>query len=359
MRGVARFALAPFALLLLGPTHAGSLMPTQLERLAFQSLMMRTDLEDSRLGLRMLFQQFPADESACDYVAERLLKEPAPKNGEAADAIAWYVRILHESCPPRYHDVFVLAHQRYTQDKIVKFLDLALATPPNDSVPQYAEGSVDLLARQIDVEQQLMAAQRGGAHGVSMVGTGMALGDVLAVAGMPRDFSSLDIRIARWGQASVLAVHYDGSSMMIFRRDATRNRWMLADRFPELYPVSASYQGAQFATAQSLACLRGLPFRDFIKSNGRAIREDPRLMWAVANRLSSTPVPADEYEEDGMIVGMKWIVVSRHPESLAMLKKIAASPGDKLPKLAGEYVEKLEVNAAKRAARAPEGEGNL
>ena len=93
-------------LLALGPLTPGgavaaSLAPVELERVVFQSMMMSPDPERVRLGLRMFFLQFPNDVAACDYVAERLLKEPPPKNGHAADTAAWYVRTLNESCPPR------------------------------------------------------------------------------------------------------------------------------------------------------------------------------------------------------------------------------------------------------------------
>jgi hypothetical protein len=347
MRTIARVALATGALLFLCRAQAASLTPVELERVVFQSMMMSPDAERARLGMRMFFLQFPNDAAACDFVAERLLKAPEPKDGVAADAIAWHVRNLSQSCSPRYHDTLVLAQKRFTHNKILEHLEVALAKPADGSVAQYAEGGVDLLARQLEVEQQMVEIQRSGKRNVRAVATGMPLGEVLELAGLPTDFSSLTLRVARWGHSTVLAAHYGGSGMLIFRRDFARNRLVLADTFDEQYPVSETYRGSNFGTAQSIACLRALPFRDFVKGNNREIRADTQLLWALANRMSATPFPADDFEEDGMLVSLAWIYVSRNPESLAMLRKVAESPGDKVPKVAREYADKL---AAQRAA---------
>jgi hypothetical protein len=345
---VGRVTCLLLALFLVRDLHAAPVTPADLERVVFQSMMMSPDFERSRLGLRMFFLQFPQDDAACDYVAERLLKEPPPRDGVAADTIAWHVRTLNESCSPRYHDTLVLAQQRFTHKKIAEHIALALAKPADSSVPQYAEGGVDLLARQLDIEQQLSELQRAGAHGLERVTTGMLLGEVLELAGIPRDFSSLTLRVARWGHQTVLAAHYAGSGMLIFRRDFTRNRLVLADTFDEQFPVGETYKGSNFAMAQSIACMRALPFRDYVKIHGRTIRPDTQLMWVLANRMSATPFPADDFEEDGMLVSLEWIYTSRDAESLEMLRKVAASPGDKIPRTARAYADKL---AAQRAAR--------
>jgi len=344
-------------LLALGPLTPGgavaaSLAPVELERVVFQSMMMSPDPERVRLGLRMFFLQFPNDVAACDYVAERLLKEPPPKNGHAADTAAWFVRTLNESCPPRYHDTLVLAQQRLTHKKIAEHLEVALARPLDPAVPQYAEGGVDLLAQQIEVERQLNEIQRMNAHGVKRVTTGMSLGEVLELAGIPQDFSSLTLRVARWGHSTVLAAHYGGSGMLIFRRDFDRNRLVLADSFDEQFPVKESYKGSNFAVAQSIACMRALPFRDYVKTHNRVIRSDTQLMWALADRMSATPFPADDFEEDGMLVSLAWIYASRNPESLEMLRKVAAAAGDKIPKVAREYADKLATRQATTEAAA-------
>jgi hypothetical protein len=333
--------------------NAATLTATQLERVIFQSLMMSPDFEKSRLGVRALAEQFPNDDSVCDYVAERLLKEPDPTREIAVDAIAWYATTLGDSCSARYHDALSLARQRYTSEKVVKYLDLALARPADNSTPQYAEGGVDLLARRSEIEQQLRELEPGSASGISQVTQGMPFGEVIERAGVPRDFSSLTLRVARWGRSTVLVAHYGGSAMLIFRHDTTSNRWTLADSFPELSAVNENFKGTQFAVAQTLTCLRGLPFRDYIKINARTISRDPRLMWVLANRISATPFPADEFEQDAMLVAVEWMVRLRSDESLAMLKQIAAAPGDKVPKVAGEYVEKLERRAAKTQAVSP------
>jgi hypothetical protein len=50
-----------------------------------------------------------------------------------------------------------------------------------------------------------------------------------------------------------------------------------------------------------------------------------------------------------MMVSLEWLYASREPEALAMLQKVAASPGDKVPKVAASFAKKV---AAKRAASA-------
>lgn len=353
MKTIARFALASGALLVSYGAQAAPLTPVELERVVFQSMVMSPDPERVRLGLRMLFLQFPNDEADCDYVAERLLKEPPPKNGVAADTTAWYVRTLNGSCPPRYHDTLVLAKQRLTHKKIAEHIEVALAKPVDSSVPQYAEGGVDLLARQLEVEQRLVEIQRSGKYHLDGVATSMPLGEVLERAGLPRDFSSVSMRIARYGHQTVLAAHYAGSSMLIFRRDFSRNRLVLVDRFDEQFPVSESYQGPNFSVAQSIACMRALGFRDYIKNHSRVIRAETQLLWALANRAAATPFPADDFEEDGMLVSLAWIYVSRDADATAMLRKVGASPGDKVPKVARAYADSLaEKQAAKPAVAA-------
>lgn len=345
-----RFTFLALALCVLCDVKAASRTPEELERLVFQSMMMSPDLERSRLGLRMLFQQSPNDQAECDYVAERLLKMQPPKNAVETDSISWFVRTLNESCPPRYHDALTLARTRITHRKIVEHFDLALARTPDSSIPQYAEGGVDLLARQLEIEQQLNEIQRATAKGVPHISQGITLGEMVETAGLPQDFSSLTLRVARWGRQTVLVAHYGGTGMLIFRRDISRNRWTLADSYPELFPVSSGYQGSQFAIAQSVACLRGLAFFDYVKIHNIVLRQDHALTWVLAHRLSANPFPLDDYEEAGLRVSLDWIYNSPHADKLDMTRQVAAAPGDKLPKVAREYVLALEKRAAKQAA---------
>ena len=113
-----------------------------------------------------------------------------------------------------------------------------------------------------------------------------------------------------------------------------------------------SRKGSNFAVAQSIACMRALPFRDYVKTHNRVIRSDTQLMWALADRMSATPFPADDFEEDGMLVSLAWIYASRNPESLEMLRKVAAAAGDKIPKVAREYADKLATRQATTEAAA-------
>jgi len=353
MKGPGQLLISCCALFFLSDVKAASLSAEQIERAVFLHMTLSPDYEKSRLGVRILGQQFPNEDSLCDYVAERLLKEPIAPRGVAVDAISWYVNTLRDSCSTRYRDTLTLARQRYTDEKIIKYLDLALATPVTASVEQYKEGGVDLLSRQMELEQQLIELKRTGGSNLSGVVLGMPFGEVLQRAGVPQDLSSLTLRIARYGRADVLVAHYAGSGMLMFRRDPTGGKWLLADTFDEIYPVSETYKGPQFAVAQSLACLHGESFREYVKTHGRAIRQDVGLTWALTNRLSKTPFPADRYEEDGMLVGLKLIVTSRHPEKLDMLKQIGAAPGDKVPEAARAYVTKLEGRTATPAASSP------
>ena len=130
--------------------------------------------------------------------------------------------------------------------------------------------------------------------------------------------------------------------MLIFRRDYTRNRWVVGETLDELAPASETYQGKDFGIAQSIVCLRGQMFRGYIKQHGRQIRRDPGLLWALANRLTRVPFPSDRFEEDGMILGVKLITTSGNPDALKMLRQIGAAPGDDVPAEARAYANKLE-----------------
>jgi hypothetical protein len=88
-----------------------------------------------------------------------------------------------------------------------------------------------------------------------------------------------------------------------------------------------SYKGSNFAVAQSIACMRALPFRDYVKTTTPGDSLGYPIDVALADRMSATPFPADDFEEDGMLVSLAWIYASRNPESLEMLRKVAAAAG--------------------------------
>jgi hypothetical protein len=356
MMRIGRRAPTLGALLWLCGAHAATPpTPEQLERVVFESLMISPDLEKSRLGARMMAEQFSKDDAWCDYVAERLLKQPDPPDDIGEDAVAWWVKTLRDDCSSRYRRALTLARPRFTREKIVRHLNEAFERPFDKSVAQYAEGGVDLLAFQIDVEQRMTEMQRttsrNGAY-ATRVERRAVLGDVLAAAGIPRDLSSLTLRYSRWGHGTVLAAHYDGYAMLIFGRDGPRNQWLLADTYPELFPVSANYQGSRFDMAQFLACMRGLPFRDYIKIYGRTVRGDPEMIPVLAYRLRASAFPADDFELDALLIALKYIYASRHPDSVNLLRMVAAAPGDVIPRTANVYAGKLELRAARAQATA-------
>jgi hypothetical protein len=355
LKGIGILALAGCGLFPLFEARAASLTPNEIERAIFLSMVLSQDYEESLLGVRILDQRFPNDDPVCDVVAERLLKEPNPQSGHAVDAVVWYVASLTRYCrTARYRDALTLARQRQTHEKVVKYLDIPLATPPTESVEQYAEGGVDLLLREAQIQQQLKPLRRAGVSARG-IGQGASFGEVVERAGMPQDLSSLTLRIARYGRPTVLAAHYAGVGVLIFRR-SEGSRWLLVDTLEELYPVADTYKGKHFGIAQSLACLRDDTFRVYVKAHGREIRRDPDLTWALANRLSRSPAPTNRLEEDGMLVAVKLLVTSRHPDTLAMLKQIGAAPGEKVPELARDYAAKLEREAPTREARRSKAE---
>jgi hypothetical protein len=350
LKKIGILVLAGCALISLSEARAGALTPDEIERAVFLSMVLSQDYEESLLGARILDQRFPFDDPVCDVIAERLLKEPSPQSGDALDAIVWYVASLSRYCnTARYRDALALARQRQTHDKIVEYLDVPLATPPTGSVEQYAEGGVDLLLREAQIQQQLKALRSSGVSARG-VGQGASFGEVVLRAGMPQDLSSLNLRIARFGRPSVLGAHYAGVGVLIFRR-SEGNRWLLVDTLEELYPVADKYKDKHFGIAQSLACLRGATFRVYVRAHAREIRRDADLAWALADRLSRVPLPADREEEDGMLVAVKFLVTSRHPDTLAMLKQIGAAPGGKVSELARDYALKIEREAPTREAR--------
>jgi hypothetical protein len=352
-------AIAGCAFFLLSTARAAVLAPSELERAVFLSMVLDTNYEKSRIGVRILSQRYPGNDELCDYVAEKLLKEPPSSSGAATDAISWYVRVLDESCRPRYRDTLTLVRQRQTNEKIVKYLDLALAKPASaPAMEQYKEGAADLLSAQVELLEMLGARQQAKGAGAGFA-PGATLGEVLDRAGIPRELTSMTLRIAKYGRSTALAAHYDGTGLLMFRRQGAAE-WVLADVFDELFPVGDTYKGSQFSIAQSLSALRGQALRMFIKANARAIRRDRELLWALTRRVSVSPFPSDKFEADGLQVGFKVIAGSRNPEVLAMLKMIAESPGDDAPPRARAYIEKFErqgaLPPAEEAAEDPQAE---
>jgi hypothetical protein len=344
MTKILSLALASVLFLLPFVVSAAAPAPSELERSVFLSMALDSDYAKSRLGTRILSQQFVRDDSICDVIAERLLKEPSvPATGVAVDAIQWYVVAIRESCSGRYHDALMTARQRFTHPKILKHIDAALAVPVDISVPQYEEGGVDLLARQIELMQHL-STLRGSSASARGVPRESTLGETMDRAGLPQDLEQLSYTIARYGHTTALVAHYRNAGMLIFRRDHARKHWVLADTLDELAPLGDTYQGKDFGVAQSLVCLRGRVFREYIKRHGRQIRRDRGLMWALANRLTRVPFASDRLEEDGLLVGVKIIASSRDPEALRMLQQIGAAPGDDIPEEARAYARKLERN---------------
>jgi len=201
---------------------------------------------------------------------------------------------------------------------------------------------------------QVLGNLRQSSASARGVTEGTTFGEVLERAGYPQDLAQLNYRIARYGRSNALAAHYRNAGMLIFRRDYNRNRWVLGETLDELAPVSETYQGKDFGVAQSVVCLRGQMFRGYIKQHGRQIRRDSGLLWALANRLTRVPFPADRFEEDGMILGIKLITTSGNPEALKMLKQIGAAPGDDVPAEARAYAGKLERNQPVPAAEPDE-----
>jgi hypothetical protein len=336
-----KLCLAILALLSGAAVNAASLTPSELERAVFLSMTLDPDYDKSRIGVRILSQRYPQDDEICDHVAEKALKAPASTSSIATDAISWYVRTLSESCNPRYNDTLALVRQRQTHEKIVKFLDLALAKPATaPAVAQYKEGTIDLLAAQLELMQMLSGRQqvRGSAAGIA---PGSTLGEVLGRAGIPRELAPMTLRIAKYGRKSVLAAHYDGTGLLMFTREGA-SQWVLADVLDELAPVGDLYKGPNFGVAQSLATLRGQAFRLYVKAKAREVRRDRELLWVLTQRVANSPFASDKFEADGLMVAVEVIAGSRHPEAVAMLKTIAASPGEDVPKRAGAYAEKLE-----------------
>lgn len=344
MKKIGHLALACCALFSFPHVKAASLPADQLERAIFLSMMLSQDSEKSRMGVRILGQRFPNDDSVCDHIAERLLKASDPASRVAVDTIAWYVTTIRESCSSRYRNALTLARQRYTNEKITKHLDEALAIPVTSPVEQYAEGGVDLAARDAEL-QKLLSSIGNSSKTAGGIEPGATFGEVVQRAGVPQELTSMTLRVARYGRQSALVAHYSGSGLLMFRR-AAGDQWTLVDSFAELFPVSETYKGTQFGIAQSLACLRGETFRVYLKTHAREIRQDPGLMWALTHRLIATPFPADDFEEDGMLVAVKLIASSRHAESLDMLKQIGAAPGEDVPEAARDYARKLARQAA-------------
>ena len=347
-------ALAAGVFAFLSNARAAPAAPTasELERAAFLSMALDPDHEKSRLGVRILGQEFPNDDSLCDFIAERLLKEPpVPANRDALDAIQWYIVTIRDKCTGRYHDTLTIMRQRVTHERLLKHIDTALAAPVDVAVAQYQEGGVDLLSKQIEL-MEMLAGLRNSSASARGVAPGATFGEVLERAGYPQDLKQINYRIARYGRSNALVAHYRNAGMLIFRRDYTRNRWVLGETLDELAPVSQTYQGKDFGVAQSVACLRGEMFRGYIKSHSRQVRGDTGLLWSLANRLTRVPFPSDRYEEDGMLIGVKLITTSRNPEALQMLRQIGAAPGGDVTEAARAYAGKLERNQPLPAAEA-------
>jgi hypothetical protein len=290
--------------------------------------------EEATLGVRILAQRFPYDDALCDYVAERLLKEPEP-GGAAAVMVSWFVITVRDSCSARYRDVLALAHERFTNRAILKQLEIQPVQPANPSIKQYVEDEADLLAREAELQRDLASLSRSSSS-ARFVRKGASLATVLEVAGAPQGMSALI--------GSTLAVHYRDAGVLIFHGDRA-HLWTLGEVFPELVPLPVSLTGTRFEVAQSLASLRRKPIRLYVKVHEDEIRKDSELMWVLANRIAHNGTPTDRYEEDGLLVALEVIVKSGNPDALAMLKQIGASPGEKVPEAARSYAARLEKDA--------------
>jgi hypothetical protein len=339
--------LGSFVPVALGSTATtAALTGTQIERAAVLSMALDPDYAKSRLGVRMLGFLFAQDDVACDAIAEKLLNSN-PSNHLTADAMTWYVKTLRDACAPRYHDALVLVRERSAVKKLNEHIDAALAAQ-DPTAPQYRADSVDLLALQIDLMQQL-AGVKGSPAAARAMPLGATLGAVLQKGGMPRDLAEVTIQVARWGHQDMLAAHYDGG-MLVFSRSVPARQWLLVETLRELLSVREIYDGSRFDIAQGLACLRGFDFRSYVKMRARDIRDDGGLLWVLTRRMSRIPAPTDPFEEDGMLVGVKLIAVSRHPDAVRMLREIGAAPGDRVPTLARAYAEKLGRRATQAGA---------
>jgi hypothetical protein len=172
LKRIGALALACCGLTTFSQARDASISLDEIERAIFLSMALSQDYEKSLLGVRILDQRFPNDDPVCDVVAERLLKEPSAQSGEAVDAVVWYVASLTRYCrTARYRDALTLARQRQTHEKVVKYLDIPLSTPPAEPVEQYAEGGIDLLLREAQIQQQLKALEGTGvsARGIGRV----------------------------------------------------------------------------------------------------------------------------------------------------------------------------------------------
>lgn len=301
-----------------------------LEHAIILSMILSQDDDRSIVGVRLLAQLDPFDDAACDYVAERLLKDSAVPRAATRDAVVWYVIALRDSCSARYRNALALARQRYTDAEIVQHLDVAPARPADPAARQYAEDDVDLLLRESGLQRQLRA-QAAEFRPAVYLPDGMALGPVLQQAGAPDALSAVIV--------NTLVLHYRNGGMLTFRRDRETRDWRLWRTDVEVFPVSESIRGPKFELAHELACLRGKRFRVFVKVHEAEIRQDPALLWVLATRLARNLTPVDRQEEDGLLVALKTILNSGNPDARAMLQQIAAAPGDVVPATARSYLE--------------------
>jgi hypothetical protein len=312
--------------------------------------------EKSRLGAASIAQQYATNEALNDVLAELLLQSDRIAISKRwIDPTAWYAVALRDTHNPRYTEILRQARQKYTDKKILKAIDAAIVSvggatdatvPGGKLVAQYSAGEIDLEKKRADLERVLLANQKP-AKGYSNIQPGQSLAQVLDSMGTPTDFTALILPIAKWGRTNRLVGHYAGAGMLIFRFDrAVKPQWVVAEPVDEPFDIKAVYAGKQFGVAQTLGSLRGESFRLYLKVNNRSFSRDASLLAVLGERLIALPYPADRYEEDGMEIAIKFVSRSKDPASTDLLRRIAATSGSKVPKIAQVYVTKRERAAA-------------
>lgn len=330
----------------------------ELHRLLITRLLLDENIEHARLGARSIamLPDDAAKQPLADLAAEQLTKlaetDPTLATG-IADLVGWDVNVLGTNVG-RYRDVLNEVRSRFSHPKLLKRIDLALASPDAATVEKYTIRRVDFAAVKAEADRQWAENRRRDRSLFTRMQPGADLDVVLARLGAPDAVSATDMRIAKRGRTRMLTLHYAQSGFILFKINGVGTeprKWQAFEFVDELFDLNAIYLGKDFGMAQAIAGLRGTRFRDFMMYNARVFGGKPELIPVFEQRLLTVTVPADDFELDAMRLCLRHIYQYQNSESMESLRRLAAAETEPhVKKSAGAYVVRNE----KREALPPE-----
>lgn len=302
-----------------------------LQRALFIRLILDDDPNKSQIGVRHVEHQLYGreKEALSDIVAEHLLylANLGPNLDTALlNSIAWHVKCLADTNIGRYRNVLFASRQRFSHPKLLERIDTALSAADPSPAESYAAGSLDINSLRAEADSVLATGRKESRAQFTKLQPGIGLETVLDQLGVPDDTTTTTVRVARYGRSQVLSIHYAGSGFIYLKLKndgANGMQWTATEFIDELFEVKSVYKGKNFGAAQTLASLRGLPFREYLRFERKRITSDPDMLTVLEKRLFVVTRAADKYELIGMVAAVRLIAGYRSREALESLRRLS------------------------------------